>query len=49
LVLVCGFWTIEKDEIALSFGEPLGTTMVTVEYSNGEDVQIPEDWLEDID
>lgn len=43
---VCGFYTIEGQESAVSFGEPVGTIMILVEFPNGDATEIPEKWLE---
>lgn len=37
----CGFWQVEVQEIATKYGEELGTTMCTVEFDDGETVEIP--------
>lgn len=43
---VCGERSIENEETAKAFGEPLGTVLCLVEFSDGQAPEIPERWLE---
>jgi len=45
---VCGIYFVENEEAALKFGEPIGTVVCLVEFSNGSSIEVPEKWLEQI-
>jgi hypothetical protein len=46
MVSVCGERIVESKEIAKAFGEPVGTVLCLVEFSDGQAVEVPERWLE---
>jgi hypothetical protein len=39
---VCGIWEITTEENSKALEEPLGTTIYTVEFSDGVSVEIPD-------
>jgi hypothetical protein len=43
---VCGVWTIDSAENSEARGEPLGTTIYTVEFGDGTSADVPECYLE---
>lgn len=45
---MCGIYFVENEEAALKFGEPIGTVVCLVEFSNGSSIEVPEKWLEQI-
>lgn len=45
---VCGVWAIDSAENSEARGEPLGTTIYTVEFGDGTSAEIPGCYLEKI-
>jgi|AMWB02.1.fsa_nt_gi hypothetical protein len=45
---VCGIWTIDSVENAEARGEPLGTTIYTVEFGDGVSAEVPGCYLEKV-
>lgn len=43
---ICGNFLIETDRLAAKWGEPIGCLMYIVEAGCGEDLEIPEQYLE---
>lgn len=45
LAEVCSMWIIETEENSLSRGEPLGSTIYSIEFGDGTIVEVPERYL----
>ena len=43
---ICGVFAIETDKLAEKWGEPIGCSMYIVEAGCGDDLEIPEQYLE---
>ena len=45
MVYVVGWMRVLTPEVAAEFGEPVGQPLLTVEYEDGSDAQVPERFL----
>ncbi len=43
---ICGFFVVKDEAIAQKFDEPIGCLMYIVEAGCGEDLEVPEQYLE---